>query len=180
MINAYATSRLHDEAEIVFQEMQSHGQVPDSTTYLALIRSYSESRCYSKAEKAIQMMLSSGITPSCPHFSHLIFAFLKADQIDEAQRICSQMQEIGVAIDLACCRAMMRAYLEHGRVDEGISLFETTHRSLKPDSFILSAAFHLYEHSGSEPEAGDVLEAIGLHGASFLRSLKVGSKLEPT
>lgn len=180
MINAHATSGLHDEAEIVFQEMQSRGHVPDSTTYLALIRAYSKGRRYSKAEETIQMMLSSGITPSCPHFSHLIFAFLKEGQIDEAQRICCQMQETGVAVDLACCRAMMRAYLEHGHIDEGISLFETTRGSLKPDSFILSAAFHLYEHSGGEPEAGDVLEAIGLHGASFLRSLKVGSKLEPT
>jgi len=180
MINAYATSGLHDDAEIVFQEMQSHGQAPDSMTYLVLIRVYSESTCYSKAEEAIQNMLSSGITPSCPHFSHLIFAFLKEGQIDEAQRICSQMQEIGVAADLACCRAMMRAYLEYGLVGEGISLFETTHGSLKPDSFILSAAFHLYEHSGRKSEAGDVLDAIHIHGVPFLRSLKIGSKLEPT
>ncbi|CAM0912411.1 unnamed protein product [Alopecurus aequalis] len=180
MINAYAISGLHDEAETTFKEMLSGGHVPDSLTYLALIRAYTEGRCYSKAEEAIQMMLSSNITPSSPHFNHLVFAFRREGHIDEARRICSQMRDIGVAADSACCRAMMRAYLEHGHVDEGISLFETTCGSLEPDSFILSAAFHLYEHSGRESEAGDVLEDISLHGASFLRNLKVGSKLKPT
>ncbi|KAM0907425.1 hypothetical protein ACQ4PT_016132 [Festuca glaucescens] len=180
MINAYAAFGLHHEAEVTFQEMRSCGHVPDSLTCLALIRAYSQGGCYSKAEEAIQMMLSSNITPSSLHFNHLIFTFLKEGQIDEAQRICNQMHDIGVAADLACCRTMMRVYLEHGRVDEGISLFETTCGSLKPDSFILSAAFHLYEHSGRESEAGDVLDAISLHGASFLRNLKVGSKLRPT
>jgi pentatricopeptide repeat protein len=180
MINAYATSGLHHDAEITFQEMLLRGHTPDSLTYLALIRAYTEGRRYPKAEEAIQMMLRSNITPSSPHFNHLIFAFLKEGQIDEAQRICSKMQDIGVAADLACCRTMMRAYLEHGRVEEGISLFETTCESVKPDSFILSAAFHLYEHSGMESKAGDVLDAISLHGASFLRNLKVGSKLGST
>ena len=180
MINAYATSGLHDEAETTFQEMLSSGHVPDSLTYHALIRTYTQGGCYSKAEEAIQTMRRSNITPSSLHFNHLIFAYLKEGQIDEARRICSQMQDAGVAADLACCRTMMRAYLEHGRVVEGISLFETTCRSLKPDSFILSAAFHLYEHSGRESEAGDVLDAISLHGASFLRNLKVGSKLTAT
>ncbi|XBI75328.1 hypothetical protein VPH35_068708 [Triticum aestivum] len=132
MINAYATSGLHNETEIVFQERQSRDHVPDSTTYLALISAYSKGRCYSKAKETIRMMLSKA-------------------QIDEAKRICYQMQEIGVAVDLACCRAIMRVCLEHGHADEGILLFETTHRSLKPDSFMLSAAFHLYEHSGREP-----------------------------
>jgi pentatricopeptide repeat protein len=180
MINAYAASGLHHKAEVTFQKMQSGSHAPDSLTYLALIRAYTQGGCYTKAEEAIQMMLGSNITPSSLHFNHLIFNFLKEGQIDEAHRICSQMRDIGVAADLACCRTMMRAYLEHGRVDEGISLFEMTCRSLKPDNFILSAAFHLYEHSGRESEAGDVLDAISLHGASFLRNLKVGSKLRPT
>uniref|UniRef100_A0ACD5XWL2 Uncharacterized protein n=1 Tax=Avena sativa TaxID=4498 RepID=A0ACD5XWL2_AVESA len=181
MINAYAASGLHEEAETTFQEMLSHSHVPDTLTYLALIRAYTEGRCYSKAEEAIQtMQRSSNVAPSSLHFNHLILAFLKVGQIDEARRVCSQMKDIGVTADLACCRAMMRAYLEHGRVDEGISFFETACGSLKPDSFILSAAFHLYEHSGRESEAGDVLAAISLHGASFLRNLNVGSKLKPT
>ncbi|KAK1598127.1 hypothetical protein QYE76_018689 [Lolium multiflorum] len=180
MINAYAASGQHHKAEVTFQEMQSCSHAPDSLTYLALIRAYTQGGCYTKAEEAIQMMLGSNITPSSLHFNHLIFNFLKEGQIDEAHRICSQMRDIAVAADLACCRTMMRAYLEHGRVDEGISLFEMTCRLLKPDSFILSAAFHLYEHSGRESEAGDVLDVISLHGASFLRNLKVGSKLRPT
>uniref|UniRef100_A0ACD6ABG4 Uncharacterized protein n=1 Tax=Avena sativa TaxID=4498 RepID=A0ACD6ABG4_AVESA len=182
MINAYAASGLHEEAETAFQEMRSRGHVPDSLTYLALIRAYSEGRCYSKAEETIHMMQRSSdiAAPSSLHFNHIIFAFLKEGRIDEARRICSQMQDIGVAADLACCRKMMRAYLEHGHVDEGMSFFETACGSLKPDSFILSAAFHLYEHSGKESEAGDVLDAISLHGASFLRNLNVGSKLKPS
>lgn len=177
MVNVYATSGLHDKAKFIFEEMQSSGQIPDSLTYLALIKAYTEGRSYSKAEEAIQMMLTSNITLSCPHFNHLIFAFLKEGKIDEARRICNEMEDLGVAPDLACCRTMMRVYLEYGCCSEGISLFKTTCGSLKPDSFILSAAFHLFEHSGREFEAGDVLDAISLHGASFLRNLKVGSKL---
>ncbi|GJN29885.1 hypothetical protein PR202_gb18147 [Eleusine coracana subsp. coracana] len=177
MINAYATSGLHSEARIVFQQMQDSDLAPDSLSYLALIRAYTEGKLYKEAEDAIQMMLGSNITPSCPHFNHLIFAFLKEGQISEAQRIYKQMKDIGVAPDLACCRTMMRVYLEHGLVDEGISLFETTRESLKPDSFILSAVFHLYEHEGRELEAGEVLDAISLHGTTFLRNLKVGFKL---
>jgi pentatricopeptide repeat protein len=178
MINAYATSGLHNEAEIIFQEMQKNNHVPDSHTYLALIRAYTEGKCYSKAEEAIQMMLRSNMTPSCTHFNHLISAFLKEGQIDEAQRMYNQMEEAGIPADLACCRTMMRMHLDHGYVDDGILFFETACRLLKPDSFILSAAFHLYEHSGRESEAGDVLDAINMSGASFLRNLKVGSKLE--
>ncbi|KAG8094101.1 hypothetical protein GUJ93_ZPchr0012g20826 [Zizania palustris] len=177
MINAYATSGLHNEADIIFQEMQKTTHVPDSHTYLALIRTYTAGRCYSKAEEAIQMMLHRNITPSCTHFNHLISAFLKEGQIDEAQRIYNQMKEIGVAADLACCRTMMRLYLEYGCIHDGILFFETACRLLKPDSFILSAAFHLYEHSGRESEAGDVLDAISTHGASFLRSLEMKTSL---
>ncbi|CAL5036318.1 unnamed protein product [Urochloa decumbens] len=180
MINAYATSGLHSEAKSIFQEMQDSGHSPDSLSYLALIRAYTEGKCYTEAEETIQMMLNSNITPSCPHFSHMIFAFLKEGKISDAQRIYNQMKEIGVPHDLACCRAMVRVYLEHGLVDEGISLFETTRESLKPDSFMLSAAFHLYEHAGRESEAGDVLDAISVNGTSFLRNLKVGSKLRST
>lgn len=176
MINAYATSGLHNEATNIFQEMQD-SHAPDSLSYLALIKAYTEGKCYTEAEEAIQMMLKSNITPSCPHFSHLISAFLKEGQISDAQRIYSRMKEIGVAPDLACCRTMMRLYLEQGLVDEGISLFEAMRASLKPDSFILSAAFHLYEHAGRESEAGDVLDAISINGTTFLRNLKVGSKL---
>ncbi|CAN6166312.1 unnamed protein product [Urochloa humidicola] len=180
MINAYATSGLHSEAKSIFKEMQDSGHSPDSLSYLALIRAYTEGKRYMEAEEAIQMMLKSNITPSCPHYSHMIFAFLKENQISDAQRIYNQMKEIGVPPDLACCRAMMRVYLEHGLVDEGISLFETTSGSLKPDSFILSAAFHLYEHAGRESEAGDVLYAISVNGTAFLRNLKVGSKIRST
>jgi len=153
---------------------------PDSLSYLALIKAYTEGKCYTEAEEAIQMMLNSNITPSCPHFNHLISTFLKEGRISDAQRIYNRMKEIGVAPDLACCRTMMRAYLEHGLIEEGISLFETTCGSLKPDSFMLSAAFHLYEHAGRESEAGNVLDAISINGTAFLRNLKVGSKLRST
>ncbi|TKW19264.1 hypothetical protein SEVIR_4G009400v4 [Setaria viridis] len=178
MINAYATSGLHMEAKSIFQEMQGSGHAPNSLSYLALIRAYTEGKLYAEAEETIQMMLNSNITPSCPHFSHLIFAFLKEGKISGAQRIFNRMvEEIGVAPDLACCRTMMRVYLEQGLVDDAISLFEMTRESLKPDSFILSAAFHLYEHAGRESEAGHVLDAISVNGTAFLRNLKVGSKL---
>jgi len=177
MINAYATSGLYSEAKSIFQEMQDCGHAPDSFSNLALIRAYTEAKLYTEAEEAIQMMLNSNTTPSCPHFSHLIFAFLKEGQIGEAQRIYNQMKEASVAPDLACCRTMMRVYMEHGLMDEGISLYETTRGSLKPDSFILSAAFHLYEHAGRESEAQDVLDAISVSGTSFLRNMKIGSKL---
>jgi len=180
MINAYATSGLHGEAKNIFQEMQDSGHAPDSLSYLALIKAYTEGKCYTEAEEAIQMMLNSNITPSCPHFNHLISTFLKEGRISDAQRIYNRMKEIGVAPDLACCRTMMRAYLEHGLIEEGISLFETTCGSLKPDSFMLSAAFHLYEHAGRESEAGNVLDAISINGTAFLRNLKVGSKLRST
>ncbi|CAL5050438.1 unnamed protein product [Urochloa decumbens] len=180
MINAYATCGLHSEAKSIFQEMQDSGHAPDSLSYLALIRAYTEGKRYVEAEETIQMMLHSNITPSCPHFSHLFFVFLKEGKISDAQRMYNQMKEMGVPPDLACCRAMMRVYLEHGLIDEGISLFETTRESLKPDSFMLSAAFHLYEHAGRESEAGDVLDAISVNGTSFLRNLKVGSKLRST
>ncbi|KAK8463146.1 hypothetical protein SEVIR_1G327567v4 [Setaria viridis] len=92
------------------------------------------------------MMLNSNRTPSCPHFSHLIFSFLKEGKISDAQGIFNRMKA-GLAPDLACCRTMMRVYLEHGVVDDAIALFETTRESLKLDSFILSVAFHLYEHA---------------------------------
>ncbi|WVZ82897.1 hypothetical protein U9M48_030104 [Paspalum notatum var. saurae] len=177
MINAYATSGLHSEAKSTFQEMQDCGHAPDSFSYLALIRAYTEAKCYTEAAEAIQMMLISNMAPSCPHFNHLIFAFLKEGQIGESQRIYNQMMEVGVAPDLACCRTMMRVYMDHGLVDEGISLYETTREFLKPDSFILSAAFHMYEHAGRESEAGDVLDAISANGTSFLRNMKVGPKL---
>lgn len=180
MINAYATSGLYMEAKSIFQEMQDSGHAPDSLSYLALIRAYTQGKCYTEAEETIQTMLNNNITPSCPHFSHLIFAFLKEGKISDAQRTFNRMEEIGVAPDLACCRAMMRVYLDHGLVDDAISLFEMTRESLKPDSFILSAAFHLYEHSGRESEAGHVLDAISVNGTTFLRNLKVGSKLRST
>ncbi|CAN6215399.1 unnamed protein product [Urochloa humidicola] len=159
MINAYATSGLYSEAKSIFKEMQDSGHAPDSLSYLALIRAYTEGKHYAEAEEAIQIMLINNITPSCPHFSHMIFAFLKENQISDAQRIYNQMKGLGVPPDLACCRAMMRVYLEHGLVDEGISLFETTRR---------------------KSEAGNVLDAISVNGTSFLRNLKVGSKLRTT
>uniref|UniRef100_M8ASM3 Pentatricopeptide repeat-containing protein n=1 Tax=Aegilops tauschii TaxID=37682 RepID=M8ASM3_AEGTA len=179
MLNFYGKAGRHQDASLLFNRMKELGIMPGKTSFNSMINAYATSRLHDKAEIVFQEMKSQGHTEkvdATPKLSHLIFAFLKEGQIDEAQRICCQMQEIGVAVDLACCRAMMRAYLEHGRVDEGISLFETIRRSLKPNGFILSATFQLYVHSGREPEAGDVLEAIGLHGASFLRSLKGSSK----
>jgi len=80
------------------------------------------------------------------------------------------------AVLLGCAQARISSP-SLGLMDEGISLYETTRGSLKPDSFILSAAFHLYEHAGRESEAQDVLDAISVSGTSFLRNMKIGSKL---
>lgn len=177
MINVYATSGLHREAEDLFQDMQRIGHFPDSHTYLALVRAFTESKKYSEAEKTIRRMIGDGIAPSSAHFNHLIFAFTKEGFIFEAERVIREMRETGLDPDLACCRTMMRAYMDYGLVEKGLSFFETINKFLKPDGFILSAAAHLYEFAGKESEAGDILDAINLNGLLFLRNLRVGSKV---
>lgn len=176
MINVYATSGLHHEAENIFEDMQKDGHFPDSLTYLALIRAYTENHNYSKAENIIQRMLEEGISPSCAHFNHLIFAFIKEGNIREAERVYGQLKQMGLSPDLACCRTMMRAYMDRGLVDKGLAFFETVNGFVKPDGFFLSAAVHLYEFAGKESEAGDIIDKMNLQGLLFLRNLRIGSK----
>lgn len=179
MINACATSGLHEEAESLLSGMLKEGRNPDSVTYLALVRAYTESKHYSKAEEILfHVMPKKRLIPLPSHFNCLIFAFMKEGSINNAHRIYDQMREMGVRPNLACCRIMMRAYLEFGLVEEGISFFETLHGSVKPDSYILSAAAHLYEFVGNGIEVGKVLDAINVQGLVFIRNLEVGSKCD--
>lgn len=179
MMNAYATSGRHEEAESLLYEMHKEGHNPDSVTYLALVRAYTESKHYSKAEETLfHVMPKESLTPSSSHFNYLILAFIKEGSINNAHRIYNQMREMGVRPNLVCCRSMMRAYLELGLAEEGISVFETLHGSVKPDSYILSAVAHLYQFVGNGHEAKRVLDSINVQGLVFIRNLEVGSKCD--
>jgi pentatricopeptide repeat protein len=177
MMNAYATSGRYEEAESLFREMHKEGHIPDSVTYLALVKAYTESKHYSKAEETLfHVMPKERLTPSSSHFNYLILAFIKEGSINNARRIYNQMREMGVRPNLACCRGMMRAFLELGLVEEGVSFFETLHGSVKPDSYILSAVAHLYEFLGNGHGAKNILDAINAQGLVFIGNLEVGSK----
>lgn len=68
MINSYAASGLHPEAENIFQDMKKNSHSPDTFTYLALVRAYTEAQKHSKAEEVIHRMQNEKIPPTCAHF----------------------------------------------------------------------------------------------------------------
>lgn len=180
MINVYAAAGLYHEVEKLFEAMQRVGFVPDSFTYLSLVRAYTESLKYSEAEETINSMLKQGISPSCSHFNHLLSAFSKAGLIVEANRVFEKLLSAGLIPDLACYRTMMKGYMHYGCVEEGISFFEQVKESAEPDRFILSSAVHLYKYAEKEIEANSILDSMKSLGISFLKNLKVGTKMRPS
>ncbi|KAJ0013195.1 hypothetical protein Pint_21079 [Pistacia integerrima] len=180
IINVYAAAGLYHEVEKLFEAMKRAGFAPDSFTYLSLVRAYTESLKYSEAEETINSMLRQGIPPSCSHFNHLLSAFLKAGLIVEANRVYKELLTAGLSPDLACYRTMMRGYVDYGCVEEGINFFEQVRESAEPDRFILSSAVHLFKYANKEPEANGILDSMKSLGISFLKNLKVGSKMKPS
>lgn len=176
MMNVYSTARLHHEAEELFNTMQRDGCLPDSFTYLALIRAYTGGLKYLEAEAAIIAMQEKGIPPSCAHYNLLLFAFAKAGLTKEAERVFAEIIAAGLSPDLACYRTLLRGYMDYGHVEEGIAFYERISELVKPDRFILSAAVHLYKSAGMELRAQDVLNSLNSSGISFLENLEVGSK----
>ncbi|KAK1273246.1 Pentatricopeptide repeat-containing protein [Acorus gramineus] len=177
MVNVYAKVGSHTEAEKLFHDMQRDGHFPDSFTYLALIRAYIESKNYPKAEEIIIEMEEEGICPSA-HYNLLVLSLAKAGLVMEAGRIYTKIKQMGLSPDLPCCRNLMRAYMDYGLIDEGISLFEQINGTMKPDSFVLSAAVHLYESANKKCEASEVLDLMNKEGVMFLSNLRVGKKVQ--
>ena len=177
-MNVYATGGLYEEAEQLFKAMKQDGWLPDSFTYLSLVRAYTESLKYSEAEESINSMQEDGVYPSCSHFNLILSAFAKMGLIGEAERVYEELIAAGLNPDAACCGSMLRGYMDYGHVEEGIKFFEQNSDSIKADRFILSAAVHLYKFVGKEVEAQNVLHSMSRMGISFLEKLEVGSKLK--
>ncbi|KAI3904527.1 hypothetical protein MKW98_014707 [Papaver atlanticum] len=180
MINAYAIVGLSDEAEKLFQAMQRNGCSPDSFTYLALIRAYTKCGKYSEAEEILDEMKRTGISPSLVHLNHVLRAFTNAGLMGDAERVYRDLNCVGLNPDLACERTMLKGYMHRGYTKEGISFFERISNYVEPDTFIMSAAVHLYRSAGNEIRAGEVMESMNKMGISFLWKLKIGSKMEAT
>lgn len=180
MINVYAAAGLYDEAEKLFQAMQTDGFSPDSFTYLSLIQAYTESLKYSEAERTIYNMREQGIPPSCSHYNHLLSAFSKAGLMEEAKRVFKELVVAGLSPDLACSRTMLKGYLDYGIFEEGIEFFEGVRDSAESDRFIMSVAVHLYKLAGREEEANGILDAMNRMGIPFIKNLEVGSKMKPS
>ena len=178
MMNVYATAGLYGEATKLFLAMEKDGCLPDSLTYLDLVRAYTKGLKYSEAEQAIVSMQKRGIPPSCAHFNLLLSAFAKAGLIREAERVYGELIEAGLRPDPTCYRAMLRGYIDYGHVEEGISLLETLLGSVEPDGFIMSAAVHFYKSAGMEPRAEEILKSMNSLGIPVLEKLEVGSKTE--
>ena len=178
MINVYATAGLYHEVNELFQAMQRDGCLPDSFTYLSLVRAYTESLKYSEAEETIDSMQKRGIPTSCAHFNLLLSAFAKADQMGDAERVYKKLLTTGLYPDLACNRAMLRGYMDYGHVEEGINFFERISESVESDRFIMSAAVLLYKSAGMELKAEGLLDSMNSLGIPFLKDLEVGLKLK--
>ena len=177
-MNVYATGGLYEEAEKLFKAMKQDGWLPDSFTYLSLVRAYTESLKYSEAEKTINSMQEDGVYPSCSHFNLVLSAFAKMGLIGEAKRAYKELLAAGLNPDATCYGTMLRGFMDYGHVEEGIEFFEKISDSIKADRFILSAAVHFYKSVGNELEAQNILRSMGSMGLSFLENLEVGSKLK--
>lgn len=177
MINVYAVAGLCHEVEGLFHGMQRDGWLPDSFTYLSLVRAYTGKLKYSEAEETIDAMEKKGIPPSCAHFNLLLSAYAKAGLMAEAERVYKKLFTAGLSPDLACFQSMLRGYMDYGHVEEGIHFFEQMRESAEPDRFIMSAAVHLYNFAGKKHMAEVLLGSMNNLRIPFLANLKVGSKV---
>lgn len=178
MINIYAAAGLFTEAEELFYSMRKKGCLPDSFTYLALIRAYTRGLNYEGGEKVITLMQKEGLPLSCAHFNVLLSSFAKGGLITEAERVHKEIIAAGLTPDLECNRSMLRCYMDHGCVEEGISFFERICESVEPDRFIMSAAIHLYKSAGMELRAEALLKSMNSLGIQFLKNLVVGQRVK--
>lgn len=162
--------------EKLFQSMLSYNILPDTYTYLTIIQAYTKSDKLSEAEEIINSMHKQGVMPSCSHFRYLLSAYAEMGLIGEAERVYNGISKGGLSPDLACYRTMLKGYLDYGHVEKGINFFEDISKTAKSDSFILSAAVHLYKFLGKELEAENVLKALKQQRIHFLEGLKIGLK----
>lgn len=177
MINIYASAGLPDEVAKLFEAMQRDGFSPNSSTYLYLVQVYVECLKYAEAEQTISSMRKMGIPPTCAHFNCLLYAFAKVGMMTEAERVYKELITTGISPNLACYRNMLRGYIDYGLVEEGINFFEQIRDAAGPDSYIMSAAVHIYKYKRKEPEARIVRNSMTNLRIPFLKHLKVGSKM---
>lgn len=178
MMNVYATAGCYCEVEALLKSMEGEGCLPDSSTYLSLIRAYTQSSKYLEAEEILKSMKRKGIFPSCAHLHVLLSAFAKAGMIDQAERVYKELTGRGLTPDAACYRTMLGGYLSGGYVEEGIALFEQIKDNVGLDRFIWSVAVHLYRAAGMKIEAEGALSIINGYSIPLLENLQVGSKSE--
>lgn len=178
MMNVYATAGCYCEAEALLKSMEEEGCLPDSSTYLSLIRAYTESSKYSEAGEILGSMKRKGIFPTCAHFHVLLSALAKAGMVEQAERVYKEFTGNGLRPDTACYRTMLGGYLNGGYVEEGIAFFEQIKEDVGPDRFIWSVAVHLYRHAGMEMEAEGALSTMKDYGIQLLEKLQVGLKSE--
>lgn len=178
MINIYAAAGLFTEAEELFYSMRKKGCLPDSFTYLSLIRAYAQGLNYGEGEKVITLMQKEGLPLSCAHFNVLLYSFAKEGLITEVERVHKEITAAGLTPDLECNRTMLRCYMDHGRVEEGISFFEKICETVEPDRFIMSVAIHMYKSVGMELKAEALLKSMNNLRFQFIENLVVGQRVK--
>ena len=84
MLDVYCMNGLPTEADKLFEEAQSMGLLPDSSTYKLLYKAYTKANMKDFAQKLLKHMDSNGVTPNKRFFLDALGALRSSDACSDA------------------------------------------------------------------------------------------------
>ncbi|CAN5961332.1 unnamed protein product [Sphagnum jensenii] len=149
-IRMLGASRMCDEAQDLFDEMQRLGIKPTTSTYTCLLQCYAECGLFEQSEGILKQMITSGdAKPNTVTYTGLLHAYGKKGLYDQMWRIFNNMITVGIPPDELTYRSLVQNYARGGLFQRmNKALREMISKGIQPDSTCMNYVVRAYAQAG--------------------------------
>ncbi|ONK60598.1 uncharacterized protein A4U43_C08F20310 [Asparagus officinalis] len=161
MIKAYGVCREYGKACDLFDNMKSHGTLPDECTYTSLIQILSSGGLPREAALYLKRMQVMGFINNCIPLSMVITSFSRKGDLQKAEEIFQEMVGLGLKPDIVVYSALINGFTEIGSVAEALSYVKSMKSSgFEPNAIVCNSLIKLYTKIGYLQEAQETYELL--------------------
>ncbi|KAF8042189.1 hypothetical protein BT93_A0721 [Corymbia citriodora subsp. variegata] len=161
LLTALAVAREPDIALQVFDEMPSHGLVPDAWTFSSVIVCHCLKNSLDDATRILESMVKNELHPSVATFTTLVNSFCRKGEMQKAFEVLGVMNKVGCEPTIQTYNCLIKGLCYVGRVEEAYEMLENIKKgsiSIKPDIYTYTAVMDGFCKVGRSPEAMELLD----------------------
>lgn len=161
LLTALAMVHEPDIALQVFDEMPSHGLVPDSWTFSTVIVCHCLKNNLNDATRVLDFMVENELGPSVATFTTLVNSFCRKGEMQKAFEVFGLMKKVSCEPTIQTYNCLIKGLCYVGRVEEAYEMLENIKKhsiSIKPDIYTYTALMDGFCKVGRSPEAMELLD----------------------